>query len=83
MYTIYPSKNRKNKSRTLRIKILEVLPLMEIGNSFDIPLKDFNGEYKDFQSTVTAVIGKCRDKDKKYATTQDKFKDLITVTRIV
>lgn len=83
MYTIYPSEIRKNKSGVLRKEIQETLPKMEIGDAFDIPLADYNGEYENFQKTVTAVIGKIKEKDKKFTTRQDKFKDIITITRIV
>jgi hypothetical protein len=83
MYTIYPSKIRKNKSGALRIKMVEVLPLMKIGGSFDVPLEDYNGEYEYFQHTVCAIIGKNKEKDKKYTTRWNKFGDFITITRIV
>ena len=85
MYTIKKvKKERINKSGYLKVQIYETLPLMRIGESFNIPLKDFKGPLEEFQKTVCAIIciyvaGKSSEK---FQTHLDKKSREIEVTRV-
>ncbi len=86
MYEIRkPKKERPNKSGEMRLKMLEVLPKLEVKESFSIPLEDFKGEFFEFQKTVSAVL--CiyvRDMEpgKKFSTWLNKKTKEVDVTRL-
>ncbi len=86
MYPIRkPRKERVNKSGAMRLKMLEVLPKLEVKDSFSIPLEDFNGKFDEFQKTVSAIL--CiyvRDvePDKKFGTRLNKKSKEVDVTRL-
>ena len=87
MYTIKKvKKERINKSGYLKVQMYETLPLMKIGESFNIPLRDFKGPLEEFQKTVCAVICiyvKDKKRSEKFQTHLDKSSREIEVTRAI
>ena len=86
MYQIKKAKKeRVNKSGAMRLKMLEVLPHLEVKDSFTIPLGDFNGKLDEFQKTVSAVLCiyvRDMEPDKKFGTRLNKRSKEVDVTRL-
>jgi len=83
-YTIKKAKKALNKSGEMRKKMYSVMPLMEIGDSFEIPAKDFHGPFEDFQKTVAAILciyRRDKEKNKKFSSHLNRKKKTIEVRR--